>query len=73
MINRDLTPLDKFLAKVKDASRQGLKEVRLDTRDAIEITTLLTQILLKQQIANIVAKEVAPVPSLKPLDGGKFK
>lgn len=72
MINRDLTPLDKFLAKVKDASRQGLKEVRLDTRDAIEITTLLTQILLKQQIAT-VKKEVTPVSSVSPLDGGKFK
>jgi len=71
MINRDLTPLDKFLAKVKDASRQGLKEVRLDTRDAVEITTLLTQILLKQQITNMVPKDVAP--STKPLDGGKFR
>jgi hypothetical protein len=70
MINRDLTPLDKFLAKVKDASRQGLKEVRLDTRDAVEITTLLTQILLKQQITNMVPKDIAP--SIKPLDGGKF-
>lgn len=73
MINRDLTPLDKFLAKVKDASRQGLKEVRLDTRDAIEITTLLTQILLKQQIANTALKDVAPVSTTKPFDGGKFK
>ena len=72
MINRDLTPLDKFLAKVKDASRQGLKEVRLDTRDAIEITTLLTQILLKQQIAT-APKEVTPASSFKPTDGGKFK
>jgi hypothetical protein len=71
MINRDLTPLDKFLAKVKDASRQGLKEVRLDTRDAIEITTLLTQILLKQQIAT-VPKDVVPASLSKPMDGGKF-
>jgi hypothetical protein len=72
MINRDLTPLDKFLAKVKDASRQGLKEVRLDTRDAIEITTLLAQILLKQQIAT-VTKEVGPTSLSKQMDGGKFK
>ena len=72
MINRDLTPLDKFLAKVKDASRQGLKEVRLDTRDAIEITTLLTQILLKQQIT-AVKKEAVPTAPVSPLDGGKFK
>ena len=72
MINRDLTPLDKFLAKVKDASRQGLKEVRLDTRDAIEITTLLTQILLKQQIAT-APRDVAPASLSKPMDGGKFR
>lgn len=70
MINRDLTPLDKFLSKVKDASRQGLREVRLDTRDAVEITTLLTQILLKQQIG-VVPKDLDPLT--KPLDGGKFK
>lgn len=71
MINRDLTPLDKFLAKVKDASRQGLKEVRLDTRDAIEITTLLTQILLKQQIAT-APRDVVPASLSKSMDGGKF-
>ena len=70
MIKRDLSPLDKFLAKVKDANRQGLKEVRLDTRDAVEISTLLAQILLNQQIMPMVAKETT---SMAPLDGGKFK
>ncbi len=68
MIKRDLSPLDKFLAKVKDANRQGLREVRIDTRDAVEITTLLAQILLNQQITTTPVKETTT-----PLDGGKFK
>jgi hypothetical protein len=71
MIKRDTTPLDKFLAKVKDASRLGLKEVRIDTRDAVDISTLLAQILLEQQ----VQKEPLPKEETSgtQLDGGKFK
>lgn len=70
MIKRDTTPLDKFLAKVKDASRQGLKEVRIETRDAVDISTLLAQILLEQY------KPTLPLPkeeTSNQLDGGKFK
>lgn len=70
MIKRDTTPLDKFLAKVKDASRQGLKEVRIDTRDAVDISTLLAQILLEQHKPTLsLPKE----ETSNQLDGGKFK
>jgi hypothetical protein len=71
MIKRDLASLDKFLAKVKDASRTGLKEVRIDTRDAIEMTTLIAQLLLdaSRQQYTIVKQE----PAKTQLDGGLFK
>ena len=71
MIKRDLLPLDKFLAKVKDANRQGLKEVRIDTRDAVEISTLLAQLLLNQQVS--APPEVKEVTNSTQMDGGKFK
>lgn len=72
MIKRDTTPLSKFLAKVKDASKLGLKEVRLDTKDAVEISTLLAQMLLDQHSTqkepNIVVKS-----NFQSTDGGLFK
>lgn len=68
MNNRDLSVLNKFLAKVKDSSRQGLREVRIETRDAVEITTLLAQILLSQQTISTTSNTTSG-----PLDGGGFK
>ena len=73
MIKRDIAPLNKFLAKVKDASRLGLKEVRIDTRDAVEMSTLLAQILLDQ---HAVAQPVVPLADTRKsgyTDGGGFR
>jgi hypothetical protein len=72
MIFRDTAALDKFLAKVKDASRLGLKEVRLDTRDAVDISALLAQMLLDLRRPRIEEKPPQDIPSTS-LDGGKFK
>jgi len=70
MIKRNLSPLDRFLAKTKDASRHGLKEIRMETKDAVELSVLLAQILLNQNITVVERNDVAKKPSL---DGGAFR
>ena len=71
MIKRDIAPLNRFLVKVKDASKLGLKEVRIDTKDAVEISTLLAQILLDQQQDTVIRTTGMPENSLT--DGGRFR
>ena len=70
MIKRDITALDKFLTKVRDANRSGLREVRIETRDAIDMATLIAQLLLDFNKPTINAKEE---PAKTQLDGGIFK
>jgi hypothetical protein len=60
------------LAKVKDANRLGLKEVRLDTRDAVDISALLAQMLLDLKRPKAEEKRTHDATA-RSLDGGNFK
>lgn len=70
MIKRDLSPLDRFLTKTKEASRHGLKEIRMETKDAVELSVLLAQILLNQ---NITVVDRTDTNKKSSLDGGSFR
>lgn len=71
MIKQDIAPLNRFLAKVKDASRSGLKEVRISTKDAVEISTLLALVLLEK--VDQPVEYPVPVIGKSHTDGGSFK
>ena len=63
----DLSPLRKFLERVRAASQSGARDIRLTTGEAMELTALIGLVLAER----LMQPAAPPEPAV--MDGGSLK
>jgi len=68
----DISPLQKFLGRVRAASTSGARDIRLTTGEAMELTAVIGQ-LLAERLTTTQTAEPAPSSKIIIMDGGDLK
>lgn len=69
MSTNNIEPIQRFLERVRQASKTGAKDIRLTTNEATEIAASLAQILLSQSTESLKTESSHAVV----MDGGTFE
>ena len=70
----DHLPIQKFMARVRQAANMNAKDIKLTTAEALELSACLVQVLSSQVSTALQEKTIKVEAPLRPgMDGGEFK